>query len=282
MIKSVSEIAKELGFDRYSFSEVFETHYSEKEIIEKLSEGGICTNVDELRKRLEYAGKKCTLYEGLIVFLEKGINKAKDDIEHNVGDTFAEEKWLNVIQTHRNVYEMMGFLTLLQMDALTTIICLVQAPNDTERIMLCKHAYTIIYEALEKNFPKKVSFEMRMYPEDIVNKGELDSFWKEINGLFKKMINKKEAGSIRHKLDAHKDKSFTTQIALYKKCDWAVSVVILFGFVKIIDTIQLYMDNIHQKLCVLYDQYRTFMEERTKQYEDILRQLREYQESPYE
>lgn len=282
MIKSVSEIAKEYGFDGYSFSEIFETRYSEKEVINKLSGGGICTNVDDLRENLEYAGKRCTFYAGLINSFEEGINKAKDDIELNVGDTFAETKWLNVIQTHRNVYEMMGFLTLLQMDALTTMICLVQAQNDTERIMLCKHAYTIIYEALTENFPKKVSFEMRMYPEDIVNKEELDSFWKDINGLFKKTINKKEAGSIRHKLDAHKDKSFTTQIALYKKSDWAVSIVILFGFIKIIDTIQLYMDNIHQKLCVLYDQYRTFMEERMKQYEDILRQLKEYQEPPHE
>lgn len=282
MIKSVSEIAKEFGFDRYSFSEVFETHYPGKETINKLSEGGLCTNVDELRENLEYAGKRCTFYAGLINSFEEGINKVKDDIEHSVGDTFADKKWLNVIQTHRNVYEMMGFLTLLQMDALTTMICLVQAPNDTERIMLCKHAYTIIYEALKENFPKKISFEMRMYPEEIVNKEELDSFWKEINGLFKKIINKKEVGSIRHKLDAHKDKSFTTQIALYKKCDWAVSIVLLFGFIKIIDIIQLYMDNIHQKLSVLYDQYRSFMEERMKQYENILRQLREYQEPPYE
>ena len=176
----------------------------------------------------------------------------------------------------------MGFLTLLQMDALMTMICIFQAHNDTERVMLCKHAYTILYEAKDNNFSKKVSHEMRLYPEDIVNKEELDSFWKGVKSLLGKMIDKKEAGSIRHKLDAHKDKSFMTQIVLYKTCDWAVSVVNLFGFIRLIDTIQFYMDNIHQKVCVLYDQYRTFMEERIKQYEDILIQLKEYKESPQE
>ena len=90
--------------------------------------------------------------------LEDGINKVKHDIKLNVGDTYADEKRLNVLQTHRNVYETMGFLTLLQMDALTTTICLFQANNDTERIMLSKHAYTIIYEAQKNDLFKTKLF----------------------------------------------------------------------------------------------------------------------------
>ena len=88
----------------------------------------------------------------------------------------------------------------------------------------------------------------------------------------------KEAKDIRNKIDAHKDDSFVTQIALYKKCDWEVSVVNLSVFVMLIDKIQLYMGIIHHNVSVLYDQYYAFMKERMKQYEEILKQLQEFQE----
>ena len=275
MSKSVSDIAKEFGFNRYSFSEAFEIPYSEKETINKLSECGICTNIEEMRENLEYAGKRCTLYVGLIDFLEEGINKTKHDIEQNVGDFVIKEKWLDVSQTHRDVYEMLGFLTLLQMDSITTAISLLQAQNDTERIVQSKHAYTIIYEARTHDLFDKVSAGMYKYPEEIVKKDELNTFWKTIKGVLKKMISQKESEAIRNKLDAHKDKSFVDQIALYKKCDWATSIINLFTFISLIDKIELYMDNIHAKLNVLYDHHKAFVEERMQQYEDIMRQLRD-------
>ena len=275
MSKSVSDIAKEFSFNRYSFSEAFEIPYSEKETINKLSECGICTNIEEMRENLEYAGKRCTLYVGLIDFLEEGINKAKHDIEQNVGDFVIIEKWLDVSQTHRDVYEMLGFLTLLQMDSITTAISLLQAQNDTERIVQSKHAYTIIYEARTHDLFDKVSAGMYKYPEEIVKKDELNTFWKTIKGVLKKMISQKESEAIRNKLDAHKDKSFVDQIALYKKCDWATSIINLFTFISLIDKIELYMDNIHAKLNVLYDHHKAFVEERMQQYEDIMRQLRD-------
>jgi len=275
MSKSVSDIAKEFGFNRYSFSEAFEIPYSEKETINKLSECGICTNIEEMRVNLEYAGKRCTLYVGLIDFLEEGINKTKHDIEQNVGDFVIKEKWLDVSQTHRDVYEMLGFLTLLQMDSITTAISLLQAQNDTERIVQSKHAYTIIYEARTHDLFDKVSAGMYKYPEEIVKKDELNTFWKTIKGVLKKMISQKESEAIRNKLDAHKDKSFVDQIALYKKCDWATSIINLFTFISLIDKIELYMDNIHAKLNVLYDHHKAFVEERMQQYEDIMRQLRD-------
>ena len=275
MSKSVSDIAKEFGFNRYSFSEAFEIPYSEKETINKLSECGICTNVEEMRDNLEYAGKRCSLYVGLIGFLEEGINKAKHDIEQNIGDFAIIEKWLDVSQTHRDVYEMLGFLILLQMDSITTAISLLQAQNDTERIVQSKHAYTIIYEAMTHDLFDKVSAGMYKYPEEMVKKDELSTFWKGIKGVLKKMISQSEV--IRNKLDAHKDKSFVDQIALYKKCDWATSIINLFAFISLIDKIELYMDNIHAKLNVLYDHHKAFVEERMQQYEDIMRQLRDLQ-----
>jgi hypothetical protein len=170
---------------------------------------------------------------------------------------------------------MLGFLTLLQMDSITTAISLLQAQNDTERIVQSKHAYTIIYEARTHDLFDKVSAGMYKYPEEIVKKDELNTFWKTIKGVLKKMISQKESEAIRNKLDAHKDKSFVDQIALYKKCDWATSIINLFTFISLIDKIELYMDNIHAKLNVLYDHHRAFVEERMQQYEDIMRQLRD-------
>lgn len=64
------------------------------------------------------------------------------------------------------------------------------------------------------------------------------------------------------------------QIELYKKCDWSTSVVNLFVLIRLIDTIQQYMDNIHDKLNVLFDHYQAFIEKRMKQFEEILGQLR--------
>lgn len=278
MKRTVKDLAKQAGFEAFAYDEIFELQSSEMEIVEKLSNIGVCTNIEELRNNLELAGKRCILYAGLMELFTDGIDKAKHDIESNVGDTYAIEKWLMVIQTHYNVYELMGFLTLLQMDAMTTVICLLQAINDTERIMLSKHAYTILYEAKQNDLFKKVSAEMHKYPDDLVAREELKVFWKDIKAILNKMMDTKAAKEIRNNLDAHKNQSFTTQISFYKKCDWSRSVVGLSMFIILIEKIQIFMEIIHHKIDILYNQYRAFMEDRMRQYEEILRQIREYKE----
>lgn len=275
MTKNVNEIGKDAGFNEWSFDEIFELRHSESDTVDLLKAKGLYNDAQDLRGKLEYAGKRCTLYAGLIESLNKEINRTMKDIECNVGDTYAKRKLLNISQTHRDVYDMMGFLTLLQMDAITTVIGLIQAQNDTERKMLSKHAYTIIFEVRENDLFKKVSVGMRNYPAEIVNKDELDGFWKGIKAVFKEMISTKVSKSIRDNLDAHKNKSFMEQIELYKKCDWSTSVVNLFVLIRLIDTIQQYMDNIHDKLNVLFDHYQAFIEKRMKQFEEILVQLRD-------
>ena len=274
MNKAANELAKEFGFNEESFKEVFELHYSEADTVDQLKARWLYSDAKDLRDKLEYAGKRCTLYAGLIESLNKEINLVIKDIECNVGDTYAKRKWLDISQTHRDVYDMMGFLTLLQMDAITTVIGQIQAQNDTERIMLSKHAYTILFEVRGNDLFKKVSAGMHNYPSEIVNKDELDGFWKSIKAVFKEMISAKASKSIRDNIDAHKNKSFMEQIELYKKCDWSTSVVNLFVLIRLIDTIQQYMDNIHDKLNVLFDHYQAFIEKRMKQFEEILGQLR--------
>ena len=275
MNKSVNEIAKDLGLVELSFNEIFVLSDSEKEKIQQFSEKGICIEPELLREHLEYAGKRCCLYESLLNYHEEVIAKTLEEIEKNAFSSYAPEKWLTILQTHRNIYEMMGYLTLLQMDAITTTICLLQAQNDTERIMLSKHAYTIIYEARINDLSKKVSKEMRLYPNEVVNIQELSDFWKNINSILKQIMDIEFAKEIRNNIDAHKNNSFISQIALYRECQWGESIIYLSIFTKIVDLIQDYMNIINNNMKKVYNKYTTDIKEYIANLDQIKKELGE-------
>lgn len=275
MNKSVNEIAKDLGLVELSFNEIFVLSDSEKEKIQQFSEKGICIEPELLREHLEYAGKRCCLYESLLNYHEEVIAKTLEEIEKNAFSSYAPEKWLTILQTHRNIYEMMGYLTLLQMDAITTTICLLQAQNDTERIMLSKHAYTIIYEARINDLSKKVSKEMRLYPNEVVNIQELSDFWKNINSILKQIMDIEFAKEIRNNIDAHKNNSFIRQIALYRECQWGESIIYLSIFTKLVDLIQDYMNIINNNMKKVYNKYTTDIKEYIEKLDQIKKELEE-------
>lgn len=275
MNKSVNEIAKDLGLVELSFNEIFVLSDSEKEKIQQFSEKGICIEPELLREHLEYAGKRCCLYESLLNYHEEVIAKTLEEIEKNAFSSYAPEKWLTILQTHRNIYEMMGYLTLLQMDAITTTICLLQAQNDTERIMLSKHAYTIIYEARINDLSKKVSKEMRLYPNEVVNIQELSDFWKNINSILKQIMDIEFAKEIRNNIDAHKNNSFIRQIALYRECQWGESIIYLSIFTKLVDLIQDYMNIINNNMKKVYNKYTTDIKEYIEELDQIEKELGE-------
>lgn len=275
MNKSVNEIAKDLGLVELSFNEIFVLSDSEKEKIQQFSEKGICIEPELLREHLEYAGKRCCLYESLLNYHEEVIAKTLEEIEKNTFSSYAPEKWLTILQTHRNIYEMMGYLTLLQMDAITTTICLLQAQNDTERIMLSKHAYTIIYEARINDLSKKVSKEMSLYPNEVVNIQELSDFWKNINSILKQIMDIEFAKEIRNNIDAHKNNSFIRQIALYRECQWGESIIYLSIFTKLVDLIQDYMNIINNNMKKVYNKYTTDIKEYIEKLDQIKKELEE-------
>lgn len=275
MNKTVNEIAKDLGLVELSFNEIFVLSDSEKEKIQQFSEKGICIEPKLLSEHLEYAGKRCCLYESLLNYHEEVIAKTLEEIKKNAFSSYASEKWLTILQTHRNIYEMMGYLTLLQMDAITTTICLLQAQNDTERIMLSKHAYTIIYEARINDLSKKVSKEMRLYPNEVVNIQELSDFWKNINSILKQIMDIEFAKEIRNNIDAHKNNSFIRQIALYRECQWGESIIYLSIFTKLVDLIQDYMNIINNNMKKLYNKYTTDIKEYIEKLDQIKKELGE-------
>ena len=275
MNKSVNEIAKDLGLVELSFNEIFVLSDSEKEKIQQFSEKRICIEPELLREHLEYAGKRCCLYESLLNYHEEVIAKTLEEIKKNAFSSYAPEKWLTILQTHRNIYEIMGYLTLLQMDAITTTICLLQAQNDTERIMLSKHAYTIIYEARINDLSKKVSKEMRLYPNEVVNIQELSDFWKNINSILKQIMDIEFAKEIRNNIDAHKNNSFIRQIALYRECQWGESIIYLSIFTKLVDLIQDYMNIINNNMKKVYNKYTTDIKEYIEKLDQIKKELEE-------
>lgn len=256
MNETVNDIAKRFCIIELSIEDVFILSDSEKERIEQFPEIGICTDLELLRSHLEYVGKRCCVYEALLRYFEMTISDTQQKIKKDKLGSYAYGKRLPILQTHRDIYELMGYLTLLQMDAITTTIGLLQAQNDTERIMLSKHSYTIIYEALINNKPKKVCKEMYGYPESIVDIAELSHFWNKVKTILKKIMDRDFAKDVRNNIDAHKNNSFQRQITLYKKCEWVESIKFLSIFTKLIDTIQDYMNVINEKMEIIYEQYK--------------------------
>ena len=108
MSKSVNEIAKDLGIVELSFKEIFILSDSEKEKIELLQNEDICIAPELLREDLELAGKRCCIYEYLLNYYEDEIAKTRNKNEQNQLPIL--EGWLKILQTHGNVYEMMGYM----------------------------------------------------------------------------------------------------------------------------------------------------------------------------
>lgn len=261
---------KEIELD---IKQIFELQSFDKEKFEQWSDEEISSYVKSLRADLDYAGRRCSGCVALLKLSEKEIHKNLQYLNSQEYDNYIIQRWLSIIQTHNDVYEMIGYLILLKMDAITTSISLFQAQNDTERIMICKHAYTIIYEAIENNLFRKVAAGMKKYPEDLTGGDVFGQVWKEIRSVVKQMLDVEEAKEIRNSIDAHKCPSFATQVNVYKKCSWAQSVRNLYILVQIVDVIQKYMDIINKNMKNLYEQYQIDMKERLKQLEEIKKEL---------
>lgn len=159
------------------------------------------------------------------------------------------------------------------MDAMTTCISLFDAKTDTERIILCKHAYTILYEALEHNLFKRVSRDMRKYPEVLITSDELNGFWQNVKISLKDISEKEEAQRIRNNIDAHKSDSFMQQIDVYKTCKWAQSIINLYVLIQIIDDIQNCMEGINQNMNKLLEAFEIEAKEYIKKLDYIRKSL---------
>ncbi len=244
---------------------IFKLTTIDKKALTLLSTKSINHHIKLLRKYLELQAQKCRVYASIIEQFDKEIL----DLEKKETD-YAKEKWLSIVKIHRNIYDVIGYLLLLQMDAVSVCISLFQAETDTEILMLCKHAYTIIHEAQENILFKKVSLDMQKYPTELIKQDDLKMLWKNVKQKLKELSTTSEAKRIRNSIDAHKSPSFIEQINTYEKCQFAQSIINLYTLIEVIDMIQEAMSSIHTNIPCLLDSFRKEMQIRMKKAEEIL------------
>lgn len=277
MSKTENTLFHEMSVNGSTINPLFQLCDSDKQEIEKMSQDDVCRQVDSLRELLEYAGKKCSIYRFLINHFEGEIKQLDEE-----DNDYAVKRWRELLQTHIQVYDLMGYLTLLQMDAIASCISLYIAKSDTERIMLCKHSYTIIYEAINTNIFKTVSSKMQKYPDDILNKDKLSIYWRSIKKVLKYLSNIDEAKIIRHNLDAHKNPSFTVQIDAYQKCRWSQSITNLQLLMTVIESLQECMDVVNKNMRVVIDSFFEKLKERVRKLDQLKEMLLNFDEGKIE
>lgn len=234
---------------------------------------------ESLREKLESAGKQAGLYVTISDYYKGILDELQVDIDKEEHDSYPAKRWSQVLQAEKDVTDLIGFLTLLQMDATTSLIGLLEAKNDTERIVLSKHAYTIIYEAEHKDLFKKVSREMHILPSVLLDSTVKHDLWRGIRSVVRMMVPINAAELVRNSIDAHKE-SFPNQMEAYRKCDYATSVVNLLALIKIVELLQKAMMIIIGNMELLIKQYEDEMTERIRKLDRLLSRLKEYEGKP--
>ena len=146
-----------------------------------------------------------------------------------------------------NIWELMGFVSLLEMDAISLLIGILTAESDVERKMLSKHAYTIVFEAREKGLFQKVSKEMKRFPESLLPKKDNDELWRIIKKELNKMSEIGVEHTIRNQIDAHKSSSFECQYETFRSCNWGQAVYDLLVLIQISDRLLDVVESVFSK-----------------------------------
>ena len=214
----------------------------EKDILGKLNTKSIPLVVSECRQKLEYLGNRCAVF----TFLKN------DNDGHKVSDADCEsdpllKEYAIIRNIFPNIWELMGFVSLLEMDAISLLISILTAESDVERKMLSKHAYTIVFEARDKGLFQKVSKEMERFPESLLSKQENDELWSKIKKDLKSMSGIKVEHTIRNQIDAHKSSSFDCQYETFRSCNWGQAVYDLIVLIQISDRLLSVIETIFSK-----------------------------------
>lgn len=214
----------------------------EKDIWGKLNTRNIPQVVSEYRQKLEYLGNRCAVF----TFLKN------DNDGHKVSDAACGsdpllKEYAIIRNSFPNIWELMGFVSLLEMDAISLLISILTAESDVERKMLSKHAYTIVFEAREKGLFQKVSKEMSAFPESLLSKQENDELWSRIKKDLKSMSGIKVEHTIRNQIDAHKSSSFERQYETFRSCNWGQAVYDLLVLIEISDKLLDVVESVFSK-----------------------------------
>ena len=117
---------------------VFEIADSYVQDILEWVENEACLDLAKLEENLIYAGKKSEVYLALIKHYQKEIDRFDKESRSIILDIYPSDDWRELLQSGYDATNLAGYLTLLQMDALTSLINIEKATSDAERIMLCR------------------------------------------------------------------------------------------------------------------------------------------------
>lgn len=232
-------------------------------------------DTEHLRSCLVAGGELCDLCLSLSAYYEKRLVECRNLIEEGKGDPVINEKRLPLLEIGERTNNLSGYLALLQMDAMMSLINMLEAKSDVERLLTCKHAYTIIHDAKIKGLFKVVSREMRELPEEVLPKERRDELWHGIKSVNRMLISEEEAEMVRDNVDAHKSSSFTEQIAAYKQCEFGKSVASMFALMKIAWIIQETLSTVQENLNVMEQDFIEMVRERIRRWEELRKQLEE-------
>lgn len=272
LVKDIQAAEKEFGIEIIRIFEIPDSYI--QDVLNWVDEeAGL--DLKKLEEYLVYAGKKSEVYLTLLKHYEKEMDRFDKESKSVIQDIYPSDEWRELLNSGYDATNLAGYLTLLQMDALTSLISFIKATSDTERIMLSKHAYTIMYEALNKNLFSIVSNNMRRFPERFMDKEILSDLWNGIKNIIKKLIKKKDAEIIRNTIDSHQRGSFAEQIDAYKKCDFGMSVKSMWALIRVVDLIQSCIDLVNKNIKIGFDDCGKEWENRRKVLEDIAKELRD-------
>lgn len=230
-------------------------------------------NVEHLRSCLVAGGKFCNICLSLSDYYEKNLVECRKLIDEGKGDTIIYEKRLPLLEIGERTNNLSGYLALLQMDAMMSLINMLEAKSDVERIMICKHSYTIIHDAKIMGLFSVVSKEMRELPVEVLPKDRRDELWQGIKNINRLLLSEDEAARVRNNVDAHKSSSFKKQIVAYKQCEFGKSVENMFALMNMAWIIQKTMGVVQQNLNVLEKKYVDMVQDRIKMWEDLRKEI---------
>lgn len=229
--------------------------------------------VDHLRSALE-AGKEicdmCLLFSDQY---SENLLSCRTLISEGRGDPVVNEKRLPLLEVGERINNLIGYLILLQMDAMMSLINMMEAQTDIERILACKHAYTIIYDIQDKGLYKIISKEMNDLPEDVMSSAERKDLWKKVGRIKRLMIDEKVVDKVRNNIDAHKSPSFVEQILAYKKCNFRECFVNTYVLAKLAWVFHDFMSKARYRLIKLEESFIVLVEERLEKLEALRMQL---------
>ena len=114
-------------------------------------------DIDHLRSCIVAGGELCDYCLSLSAYYEKNLAECRILIKEGKGDPIINERRLLLLEIGERTNNLSGYLALLQMDAMMSLVNMLEAKSDVERLLTCKHAYTIIHDAKIKGLFKVVS-----------------------------------------------------------------------------------------------------------------------------